>query len=144
MPEVNDEWIKEQLEAAKVKVGSGKAILALLEAWKNIPKLSEAMTEETLSVFSTVARGHNIKEEEKDDDYIWIALQPGQVTVTDVVRIKADAYSGEAGPIHNGRVGKVVGIRYGEIYVKSTDGKSPEIDGTPYSPYKLEKRVKKA
>ena len=143
MPEVNDEWIKEQLESAKVKIGSGKAILALLEAWKKIPKLSDAMADEALSVFSKLARGHNIKEEDSDDNYIWIALQPGQVTVADVVRIKADAYSGDAGPIHNGRVGKVVGIRYGEIYVKSTDGKSPEIDGTPYSPYKLEKRVRK-
>ena len=89
MPEVNDEWIKEQLEAAKVKVGSGKAILSLLEAWKKIPKLSGPMTEEALTVFSSLARGHNIKEDENEDDmYVWIQLQPGQVTVAGVVRVK--------------------------------------------------------
>src|SRR6056300_958034 len=108
MPEVNYEWIKEQLQAAKVKVGSGKAIIKLLEAWEEVPKLSDNMIEEVLTVFPQIARGHAIKEEENEDDYIWIPLQPGQITVTDVVRVKADAYSDELGPIHNGRRGTVV------------------------------------
>jgi hypothetical protein len=143
MPEINDEWIKEQLQAAKVKVGSGKAIIKLLEAWRSIPNLSDNMVDEVLTVFPKLAKGYQIAEEENDDDYIWIPVQPGQIVVTDEVRVKSDAYSGDAGPIHNGRRGKVVGVRYGEIYVKSTDGKLPEIDGTAYSPYKLEKRVRK-
>ena len=143
MPEINDEWIKEQLQAAKVKVGSGKAILKLLETWKDLPKLSDGMINEIVDVFPKLVKGHQLTVEENDDDYVWIPVQPGQIVVTDEVRVKSDAYSGDAGPIHNGRRGKVVGVRYGEIYVKSTDGKLPEIDGTPYSPYKLEKRVRK-
>ena len=143
MPEINHEWIKEQLQAAKVKVGSGKAIIKLLQTWEELPKLSDNMAEETLTVFSMLARGHVIKEEENEDDYIWIPLQPGQIGVADVVRVKADAFRDELGPIHNGRRGTVVAVRYGDIIFNDTDGKSPELKGVHYSPYKLEKRIRK-
>lgn len=144
MPEINREWIIEQLAAAKVKVGSGKAIMKLLEVWEELPKLSDAMADETLTVFSQLARGHNIKEEENDNDYIWIPLQPGQIGVADIVRVKADAFRDELGPLHNSRRGTVVAVRYGDVIFNSTDGKSPELKGVHYSPYKLEKRVRKA
>lgn len=143
MPEIDKKWIMEQLEAAKVKVGSGKAILKLLETWDTLPDLSPAMTEEVLKVFPLLAKGHALKVEESEDDYTWIDLQPGQVTVGDVVRVKADAFTDKLGPIHNGRKGTVVAVRYGDIIVNSTDGKSPELKGVHYSPYKLEKRVRK-
>lgn len=143
MPEINHEWIKEQLQAAKVKVGSGKAIIKLLQTWEELPKLSDNMAEETLTVFSMLARGHVIKEEENEDDYTWIPLQPGQISVADVVRVKADAFRDELGPIHNGRRGTVVAVRYGDIIFNDTDGKIPELKGVHYSPYKLEKRVRK-
>ena len=143
MPEINHEWVIEQLEAAKVKVGSGKAILKLLEAWKDIPKLSDKMTEEALSVFSVIARGHSIKEEESDSDFLWVDLQPGQITIGDVVRVKSDAFSENLGTLHNGRQGTVVAVRYGDVIFKSTDGKEPVLDGVHYSPYKLQKRYRK-
>lgn len=144
MPEIDKKWIMEQLESAKVKVGSGKAILKLLEAWSEIPELSDKMAEEVLTVFPKLALGHILKVEESEEDYLWIDLQPGQVTVGDVIRVKADAYSDKLGPIHNGRRGTVVAVRYGDIIVNSTDGKAPELKGVHYSPYKLEKRVRKA
>lgn len=143
MPEINREWIVEQLEAAKVKVGSGKAILKLLDAWAEIPKLSDNMTEEVLTVFPQLAKGHVIKVEENEDDYIWMDAQPGQITVGDVVRVKADAFEDKLGTLHNGRRGKVVAIRYGDVIFKDTDGKQPPLDGVHYSPYKLEKRYRK-
>ena len=86
MPELNREWIQEQLEAAKVKVGSGKAIL----------------------------------------------------------KVKLDAFAEKLGTIHNGRRGVVIGIRYGDVIVNDTDKKSPPLKGVHYSPYKLEKRIRKA
>ena len=143
MPEVNYEWIKEQLQAAKVKVGSGKAIIKLLEAWESIPSLSDNMAEEVLTVFPQLAKGHAIKEEENEDDYAWIPLQPGQIVVGDIVRVKADAFRDELGPMHNSRRGTVVAVRYGDVIFNDTDGKSPELKGVHYSPYKLEKRVRK-
>jgi hypothetical protein len=35
----------------------------------------------------------------------------------------------------------VVAVRYGDIIIKTTDGKEPVLDGSHYSPYKLEKLV---
>ena len=45
------------------------------------------------------------------------------------------------GKIHNGRRGKIVSIRYGDIIVKTTDGKEPMMEGFHYTPQQLEKRV---
>lgn len=144
MPEMNYEWIREQLEAAKVKVGSGKAILKLLEAWEKLPDLSASMTEEVLTIFPILAKGHAIKQEESDENYRWIDLQPGNITVGDVVRVKKDAFSDKLGSVHNGRLGKVIAVRYGDVIFNSTDDKKPALLGVHYSPYKLEKRVRKA
>lgn len=143
MPEMNYEWIREQLEAAKVKVGSGKAILKLLEAWESLPDLSAAMTDEVLTVFPMLAKGHAIKKEESEDDYRWIDLQPGNITVGDIVRVKTDAFGEKLGSVHNGRVGKVIAVRYGDVIFNSTDGKKPDLMGVHYSPYKLEKRLRR-
>jgi len=143
MAEVNYEWVKEQLQAAKVKVGSGKAIIKLLEAWESVPDLSEKMMEEVLTVFPKLVQGHSIVEEENENDYMWINLQPGQIVVGDVVRVKSDAFSDKLGPLHNSRRGTVVAVRYGDVIFNDTDGKSPELKGVHYSPYKLEKRIRK-
>jgi hypothetical protein len=144
MPEVNDEWVVEQLKIAKVKVGSGKAIIKLLKAWDELPDLSDKIVEEILEVFPALARGHALTEEENEDDYTWTPLQPGQIGVGDIVRVKADAFQDKLGPIHNGRRGTVVAVRYGDVIFNDTDGKNPSLRGVHYSPYKLEKRVKKA
>lgn len=144
MPELNHEWIREQLEAAKVKVGSGKAILKLLETWEELPKLSPALVNEILEVFPKLAKGQPLSVEESDDDYYWIDVQPGNIKVGEVVRVKVDAFAEKLGTIHNGRRGVVVGVRYGDVIVNDTDGKNPPLKGVHYSPYKLEKRLKKA
>ena len=144
MPEINREWLVEQLQAAKVKVGSGKAIMKLLEAWEELPKLSANQEEEVLTIFPLLAKGFTIVEEEDEEDYTWINLQPGQITVSDVVRVKSDAFEDKLGPMHNGRRGTVVAVRYGDVIFNSTDGKSPELKGVHYSPYKLEKRIRRA
>lgn len=144
MPEVNHEWIKEQLEAAKVKVGSGNAILKLLQTWEELPKLSPAIVNEILEVFPKLVKGQPLKLEEQDEDYLWIDVQPGNIKVGEVVRVKVDAFTEKLGTIHNGRRGVVVGVRYGDVIVNDTDGKSPVLKGVHYSPYKLEKRIKKS
>jgi hypothetical protein len=144
MPEINREWVVEQLQAAKVKVGSGKAIMKLLEAWETIPELSDNIKDEVLKVFPLIARGVVLKVEEDEEDYMWIPLQPGQIVVGDIVRVRADAFTDKLGPLHNGRRGTVAAIRYGDVIFNDTDGKKPELKGVHYSPYKLEKRVRKA
>lgn len=62
MPEVNDEWIKQQLEEAKVRVGSGKAILRLLETWESLGDLTDTISKETIEIFSRLALGKTAKD----------------------------------------------------------------------------------
>jgi hypothetical protein len=143
MPELNNEWIREQLEAAKVKVGSGKAILKLLETWGELPKLSPGIVDEIFEVFPKLAKGQPILVEESDEGYYWVDVQPGDIKVGEVVRVKVDAFTDKLGTIHNGRRGTVVGVRYGDVIVNDTDGKTPPLKGVHYSPYKLEKRLRK-
>lgn len=144
MPELNNDWIREQLEAAKVKVGSGKAVLKLLETWGELPKLSPAIVEEILEIFPKLAKSQPLTVDESEDDYYWVDVQPGNIKVSDRVRVKVDAFAEKLGTIHNGRHGVVVGVRYGDVIVNDTDGKTPPLKGVHYSPYKLEKRVRKA
>lgn len=144
MPELNHEWVKEQLEAAKVKVGSGKAILKLLSTWEELPNLSPGILKEVLEVFPKLVLGESLSAEESEEDYYWVDLQPGSITVGDTVRVKSDAFLEKLGTIHNGRRGTVVGVRYGDVIFNDTDGKNPPLKGVHYSPYKLEKRLRKA
>jgi hypothetical protein len=142
MPEVNNEWVRQQLEEAKVRVGSGKSILRLLETWESLGDLSNNISKETIEIFSRRALGKLAKDPEPKADETWIPAQPGQIKVGDEVRVLVDAFTDKTGVIHNGRRGKVTAVRYGDIIFKSTDGKTPELDGVHYSPYKLEKRIK--
>jgi hypothetical protein len=139
VPEVNDEWVKSEMQDAKTKVGIGNATLKLLAAWKDIT-LSVNQQKEVIALFSRLSLGHAAIKNNPDE--LWIDAQPGAISLSDEVRVKADAYDGATGGIHNGRRGKVVGIRYGDIIFKSTDDKEPILDGAHYSPHQLEKRVR--
>lgn len=138
MPDVNWEWVRTQLELAKVRVGSGKAIMKLLEDWDKM-KLTDNMAAETIETFSRLAKGEAFVEDNPEER--WIPAQPGQLTVGDEVRVLADAFDGKLAAVHNGRRGRIVAIRYGDVIMKTTDDKEPVLDGAHYSPYKLEKRV---
>ena len=142
MPEVNYEWVRQQLQEAKVKVGSGNAVMKLLETWETMEKLSPNLAKEAVAVFSKLALNKNILEPVEEPDAVWIPLQPGNISVGDEVRVLSDAFSDKTGVMHNGRRGKVIAIRYGDVIINSTDGKSPELKGVHYSPYKLEKKVR--
>jgi transcription antitermination factor NusG len=142
MPDVNYEWVRQQLQEAKIKVGSGNAVLQLLELWEKQTKLSPSLAKEAIEVFAKLALNHALLEAVVDPDEVWVPVQPGNIKVGEEVRVLKDAFSDEAGTIHNGRRGKVVAVRYGDIIFTSTDNKDPKLNGVHYSPYKLEKRVK--
>lgn len=142
MPEVNYEWVRKQLEEAKVKVGSGKAILKLLETWETFGKLSPALAAETVEVFSKLALSKPAVTPKENPAEVWVPALPGQIKVGDEVRFRIDAYP-EAAEIHkNGRRCKVIAVRYGDIIVNSIDNIKPAIEGDHSSPYSLEKRIK--
>lgn len=132
------DWVKAQLQAAKVRKPVGDATMKLIEMFDQI-ELTDEHKAKAVEMFSKLALGHAYVKENKKET--WVPARPGDIKVTEVVRVKADAYNGDVGMIHNGRVGKVVGVRYGDVIFKSTDGKEPFLDGAHYSPHMLEKLV---
>jgi hypothetical protein len=140
MPNVNDEWVRAQMDAYKVRKAPGEAVLALLETWSTLDLDSET-SEKAVEIFSKLALTHALVQDESGEE-IWVQAQPGAIIVGDTVRVRHDAYTGDTGTIHNGRVGRVVGVRYGDIIFRSEDNKTPFLDGTHYTPYILEKRIK--
>lgn len=138
MPEVDYEWVRSQMQGARMKVGTGNAILKLLKVWETLD-LSGPQVKEVAAYFPQLALTHSIIPEPAEEK--WIDAQPGAINVGDEVRVKSDAYDGKTGVIHNGRRGRVVAVRYGDIIFKSNDKKEPALDGAHYAPYQLQKRI---
>lgn len=132
-------WVKSQLQAAKVRKAVGDATMQLVELFDSIENLTPEFRKQTVDMFSKLALGHIVIKENKNET--WVPCQPGFIKVTDVVRVRADAFDGELGMLHNGRRGVVVGVRYGDVIIKSNDDKLPVLDGAHYPPQKLEKLV---
>jgi hypothetical protein len=135
---MNIGWIKEQLQAAKVRKPVGDATMKLIDLIETF-ELSDPDREKTIEMFTILVNGHAYIRENKKE--VWLPARPGDIKVTDQVRVRADAFTGKSGQSHNGRRGVVVGVRYGDIIIKTNDGKEPTLDGSHYSPYHLEKLV---
>lgn len=138
MKKMNMDWAKRQLEQEKVSPETGIAVVKLLEFWSTLEHSDQA-DERVLEVFSKLAQSVALVNENKSE--IWEPARPGFLKVGDEVRVKADAFEGDLGQIHNGRRGRIVGVRYGDIIIKTTDGKEPVLDGSHYAPYKLDKLI---
>lgn len=140
MAGIDIDWVKEQMTKARVKKGVGDSVLKLMDTW-NLEDRTHTSAKEVVEIFSKLALGHPIAEEEPPGDGVWIDVQPGNIKVSEIVRTKIDLFDGELGPIHNGRVCRVVGVRYGDVIVRSIDDRDPVLDGTHYSPHDLQKLV---
>ena len=135
------DWVKEQLTQNKTRKMTGDAVLELLDAWKNVKKPPKTdISKEVVELFAKLALGHALVKEDKNET--WVPVQAGAIKVTDVVRVKFDAFDEGSGRYFlNGRRGKLGGVRYGDIVVKSDDGKTPPRDGIHFRPENLEKLV---
>jgi len=138
MRDFNIDLAKSQLEQAKVPAQVGISVMGLLEFWMTLEH-SEKNDPHVVEIFSKLAM--SIALVDNSGNEIWEQARSGFLKVGDEVRVRPDAYSGELGQLHNGRRGRIVGVRYGDIIVKTTDGKAPVLDGSHYSPDKLEKLV---
>jgi hypothetical protein len=139
MRKINYEWVKEQFADAKIRIGTGKAVLKMLKTWEEI-EMDANQSKEVLDILAKVGLGHALIEVNKEE--VWVQAQRGQINVGDVVRVRHDAFNDSTGHMHNGRRGIVTAIRSGDVIFKSTDEKEPKLDGSHYSPDKLEKRVR--
>jgi len=132
------DWAKSQLEQARVSPEAGISIVKLLEFWKTLDHSNQA-DEKILELFSKLAQSNALIDNSGNE--IWEDARPGFLRVGDEVRVKFNAFEDELGQIHNGRRGRIVGVRYGDIIIKTSDGKEPVLDGSHYSPHNLEKLV---
>jgi hypothetical protein len=139
MGELNMDWVKSQLQAAKVRKPVGDATMKLVELFDSLDNLTPDFKQQTIDMFSKLALGHVVIKEKKNEN--WVPVRPGDIRVTEIVRVRADAFDGELGMMHNGRRGIVVGVRYGDVIIKSNDGIKPTLEGAHYPPIKLEKLI---
>jgi hypothetical protein len=74
------------------------------------------------------------------EDIDWIPAQRVHLRPGILVRVRHDAFTSKnrLGDIHNGRLGEIVEIKAGDVVVKTTDGKKPQLDAAHYSPWVLE------
>jgi hypothetical protein len=141
MSSIDWDWINNQLDRARIQPTARDLITDLLDFWEGV-EVSDDVAANALDVFRELAQGHSLLPTNDNGEETWVAVQRGTVVVGNEVRVKHDAFTGQAGTLHNGRRGKVVGIRYGDIIVRSTDGVEPFLDGTHYAPDKLERRIR--
>jgi hypothetical protein len=133
------EWVKAQMTAARIRRGSGDAVLKLLELWETV-EIDSELSKEAIETFSQLALGYSLVPEDKDE--VWVPAMAGQISVGQQVRVKSNAFQGNQGIKLNGRRGTIVAIRTGRIVVKSTDGIAPELDGEHFRAEQLDVRVK--
>jgi hypothetical protein len=139
MAEVNNDWVRSQLTENKTKKVVGDSVLKLLATWEQLKQPTDKNAKDIISIFSKLALGHSIVEDNPNES--WIIAQAGFIKVADTVRVRSNAFDGEQGKAYNGRRGRVVGVRYGDVIVKTDDGKTPVLDGIHFKPENLEKLV---
>lgn len=142
MAKVNLDWVKEQFSEMKVRVVVGKSILKLLETWNEMT-LTDEQAKTVAELFTKLSQNQSVIPEKGDE--IWIDVIPGQIKVSDTVRIKSDAYTDtELSAMHNGKRGTIVAIRSGDVIVKYDNVQDAGSNATDprHSPYKLQKRIK--
>lgn len=140
MSDANSEWVSEQLAQNKTRKAIAVAVLELLDTWNSLKGKDSKNAGEIVEVFGKLALGHALVKDNKNET--WIPVQAGAIKVAETVRVKFDAFDSASGKSKlNGRRGKVVGVRYGDIIMKSNDDKMPVLDGTHFKPENLEKLV---
>jgi hypothetical protein len=130
-------WALGQMDDARLPQPIKTAVIRLLDVWwtQNHTKQTFDLT---LTTFDALARGHALAPKGGHDER-WAVVKPGGIVRGEQVRVRFDAYSGPAGEAHNGRRGRVVALRQGDVIVKYDDKRQPPGDGVHHSPFVLEK-----
>jgi hypothetical protein len=140
-PHVDEDWAAGQLEKAGLSEEARAIVTALILSWNSSTDQANLQeTERAAEAFRQLALGYSLTPDTPDE--IWVPVLMGTIQRGDTVRVKSDAYSGASGKVHNGRVGRVVGARSGDVIFKSTDNVAPALEGTHYRPDLLEKRIR--
>jgi len=135
-------WEDEQLDEARVSGENRDAVRRLLDAYRAGTGEYKVDRDLVVRTFTQLASGLPLVAQD-EPDAVWRPItQSGQVHSRDLVRVRLDAYTDEAGRFHNGRHGRVIAVRYGDVVVRYEDGRQPPFDGVHHPPTALEKRIK--
>ncbi|UDL16378.1 hypothetical protein SEA_ZOOMAN_94 [Microbacterium phage Zooman] len=138
--EVDLSWAKEQLAGARVPAAVGRGVLALLRAWDGLKFPSDAQQEKAIEIFSKLALDEAVFVEH---EHQYAPVMVGfNVQVGNIVRVRSDAFTGDLGRLHNGRVGRVTAKRHGDIIVTTIDDREPKLEMAHYPPSALDIRIK--
>lgn len=113
-------WVDEQL-AAVGYTGTGRTrvidVLTVLESGEYRSSEREEVIK-ILDMAKNLFLGTAIAEPEPDIlEGTWAQAERGYIVKKDVVRVKPEAYVGEAGVRHNGKVGRVTAVKGDHVYV---------------------------
>jgi hypothetical protein len=144
MADVNMDWVKQQLTQNKTKKAVGDSVIKLLSTWDEVKQKNEPLKninpQEIVDIFGKLSMGHALVKDDKNEN--WVKAQIGQIKVADTVRILFDAFDESTGKSNlNGRRGRIVAVRSGDIIIKTDDDKLPVLDGIHVRPEFLEKLV---
>ena len=135
--------IREKMNDAKVKQEVRWLVEKLSTVlWEEVERIkaSDEDRDKALELIDKLAKGHDIKED--DEHSVWVQAKPGALTVGDYVRVKKDAFSHYPATTHNGLEGRIVALRYGDVYVKYNEVASiTGMNSVKHVPYSLEKRL---
>lgn len=134
---LDKKWLNNQFKLDKTDPDVVRRIMALLEASEEPTHLDDKL-DEVLEKFSKLARGQMIADPEPEAKWLSGAVQtPG---VGQTVRVPPDKFTGQRGQALNGRVGKVVAVRYGDVIFNTTDDLE-YIEGLRLRPHELEIKI---
>lgn len=144
MANTNMDWVKEQLTQNKTKKAVGDSVIKLLAVWDELKEKNQSVKtlnpQEIIDIFSKLSMGHALIQENKNER--WVKAQIGAIKVADTVRVAFDAFDESTGKSNlNGRRGRIVAVRSGDIIVKTDDKKLPILDGVHIKPEFLEKLI---
>ena len=138
------EHLREKLKEARVKQEVRWLVEKVsISLWQELERIksSDEDRDKALELIAKLAKGHDIKEDE--DQSVWIQAKPGALTVGDYVRVKKDAFSHQPAASHNGMEGRIVALRYGDVYVKYNEVASiTGMNSVKHSADSLEKRTR--
>lgn len=135
--------LRKKMNEAKIKQEVRWLVEKLSQTlWEELERInpSDEDRDKAVEIFSKVSKGHDFKEDESDT--IWVQAKAGALIVGDYVRVKKDAFSHQPATAHNGREGRIVALRYGDIYVKYNDfAPTTGMNSVRHTAESLEKRV---
>lgn len=140
MPMVDRQWAERQLANAGADPWVEQGVLQMLEAFA-ATDLAGEQVRQAVTYFAELAQGRHIAPESTEAEGRWIPARVGQIRPGMRVRVRLDAFKGELGQLHNGRLGVVVEVGDGDVIVRSIDARKPHLMAAHYSPFVLEELV---